>query len=142
MRHRIPIACQACRGFSLLEMTAALCVLSLGLFGAIQMYHTGTEALRNLRDANLAVTAIHNELETLRTLPFDSLPEGDTGDWHSRSSGVDALPDASPRVAVRNVADGCPGLKEVTVSIAWLGPNGRQITKSVTTLIADKGIAP
>jgi len=124
-------------GFSLMELTAALFVLSVGLLGAIQMYHVGVDKTRVLGEKAIAAAAIQNELETLRAAPFSALTNTEEGTFRSETPGLARLVNATGRVMIAD--EDCPGLKRVTVSIRWTGEHGRTIEQSVTTLIADDG---
>ena len=92
-----------------------------------------------LSEANLAMRAIQNEVETLRAAPFTALENVENGPFRSGSAGADRLVNAQRQVTIRDYGDGSLGLKEVTVYLAWTGEHGRTIRKSVTTLIGDKG---
>ena len=126
----------------MLELMAALFVLSVGLFGAVQMYHVGTGKLKALHETSIALAAIENEMETLRALPFAALQNTDNGPFLSETPALAQLVKPVPKVVIANYSPDCPGLKQVTVSVRWIGEHGRTIEKSVTTLIADKGARP
>lgn len=79
------------RGFTLLELTCALFIITVAGFGAIQLYSIGLDKIMMMREYDVA---------------------------------------AAP--------GGPPGLKEVTVTLRWQSRHGRWITRSLTTLIADK----
>ena len=125
-------------GFSLLEFTAALFVLSAGMLGAIQLYHVVVDKAKAVGETAIVLSAIQNELETLRALPFGELRDTEDGRFVSRTPALESLVNVAPNVVISGCA-GIPGLKEVTVSIRWTGDSGRTIEKSVTTLIADRG---
>lgn len=123
-------------GFSLVELTCAVFVLTVGVFGVIQMFYFGLNKVRALSDAEVAVRAIQNEVEVLRALPFPELGSGTVG---FRSETPETERFVNVKLEVR-IEDTGAALKKVTVSIAWAGDNGRRVEKSVTTLIADRGI--
>lgn len=126
-------------GFSLLELTAAIFVLTVGMFGAVQMYHVGVSKAGAVREAATAATAIDNELETLRATPFEALENGEHGQFVSETPALNSLFKAQPKVLIADYDAEHPDLKRVTVSVRWVGEHGRGIEKGVTTLIADKG---
>jgi len=127
------------RGSVLIELIAALFVLTVGMFGVIQMYQFGLAKMHTMNEAAVAMGAVQNEVETLRATPFDELRNVEAGPFRSKTSATAKLVNAVPTVSIRDYEDGAPRLKEVRVSIKWTGEHGRSITKSVTTLIADKG---
>ena len=125
-------------GFSLVELMAALFVLSVGLFGAVQSYNVGLDKIRVLREECLAARIVQNEVETLRALPFAQLADREKAPFVSKPSGLVLLHNAAPAVTVHPHADPGLALKEVSVSLRWTGEHGRTMEKAVTTLIADR----
>ena len=125
-------------GFSLMEITCALFVITVGVFGALQMYSLALEKTRAVNEYAIAASVLQNEMETLRALPFEQLADGDTLPFRSATPAVEKLVKAKTSVAVRDRSEGTPGLKEVRVSVAWTGDQGRRIEKTLTTLIANK----
>lgn len=128
-------------GVSYLELTAALFVFTLGVLGAFQMFHVSLTKMLAVKEEDIALRAIQNEIETLRSNSFDDLLDGEHA-FRSITPELAQLVNALPRVRVETPALAPDGLKKIEVSLAWTGENGRTITKTVTTLIADKGIRP
>ena len=126
-------------GVTLLELIAALFVLTVGMFGVIQMYHYGLGKMHALNESAVAMEAVQNEIETLRSLPYSQLRNTDSGHFVSETPALARLVNATPRVRINDSSQGAKRLKEVTVSIKWTGENGRTIEKKVTTLIRDRG---
>jgi len=129
---------RTCRGFALLELIAALFILTMGMFGVVQMYLFGLDKMRAMNETAVAMRAIQNEVETVRAMPFDELRNVEAGPFRSETPETAELVNAVPAVTIRDYDGGARRLKEVTVSIRWTGEHGRTITKRVTTLIADK----
>jgi Tfp pilus assembly protein PilV len=125
-------------GFSMIELVTALFVLTLGLFGTVQTYHVAMDKIRAARENAIAVRAIQNEVEVLRSMPFGELTDKANAPFSRPAPELDALVRATPEVSISPYGDAALRLKEVTVSVRWSGDNGRMITKAVTTLIADK----
>lgn len=125
-------------GVTLLELTAALFVLTVGMFGVIRMYHFGLNKMHALNESAVATEAIQNEVETLRSLPFSELRNTKRGHFVSETPALSRLVNATPSVTISDFPGGPRRLKEVTVSIKWTGENGRTIQKKVTTLVRDK----
>ena len=125
-------------GVTLIELTAALFVLTVGMFGVIQMYHYGLGKMHAVNESALAMEAVQNEIETLRSLPFSQLRNTDSGHFVSETPALSRLVNATPSVTIQDFAGGPKRLKEVTVSVKWSGENGRTIEKKVTTLIGDR----
>jgi hypothetical protein len=103
------------------------------------MYHYGLGKMHALNESAVAMEAVQNEIEMLRSLPFSRLRDTDSGRFVSDTSTFSSLVNATPSVTIKDFARGPRRLKEVTVSVRWTGENGRTIEKKVTTLIGDKG---
>lgn len=127
------------QGFTLLELTAALFIVSIGLFGVVQTFYFGMDKMRTVQEYAIAMRAIENELETLRAQPFVSLRETSEAPFLSVTPELNQLfkPWASVRIRERSGEGGM--LWEVTVRIVWLADRGRRVEKRVTTLIAYQG---
>ena len=125
------------RGFTLLELTCALFVISVAGFGAIQMYSIGMDKILEMREGDVALEVLRSELELLRAQPFDALAA--RTEFRTENPAMETLYNAEAAVAVAD--SGTPGLKAVTVSLRWQSRHGRWIARSLTTLIADKGVA-
>jgi len=126
-------------GFALIELIAALFILTVGMFGVIQMYHFGMAKMCAMNESSIAIRAVRNEVETLRAVPFDELQNVESGPFRSEMPAVAELGNVVPAVTIKDYGDGTQRLKEVTVAVEWTGEHGRTIRKRVTTLIADKG---
>ncbi len=125
-------------GFSLIELTTAIAVLMVGMLGVTSMYHFGADKMTALNESRIAVQAVQNEIESLRSLSFDKLRNGQDLSFVSTTPLTEKLPRAKSLVTIQDYEDPAKKIKKVTVSIKWTGENGRIITKSSTTLISDK----
>ncbi|MBI4559177.1 MAG: hypothetical protein HY706_16455 [Candidatus Hydrogenedentes bacterium] len=126
-------------GFSLIELIGALAIVTIGLFGAFQMFHYSLQKTDFLRELAIVQQTLQNEIESLRALPYAELVNTDGRYFVSRTPALDELVNVTSRVSIRDYPDGTPGLKEVIVSLEWASRDGRMIEKQLTTLIADKG---
>jgi len=122
-------------GFTLLELTCALFVITVAGFGAIQLYSIGLDKMAEMRENDVALEALRNEIELIHAQPFSALADG--------MAPAVAAPTLEslhkPALSVAVADGGVPGLKEVTVTLRWQSRHGRWIGRSLTTLIADKG---
>jgi len=130
---------QSQHGSPMLELTVALFILTVGVFGVIQMFHFGLDKMRAMNEANLAMRVLQNETEALRAVPFEQLQNQEDGPFLGDASEAAKLMNAEPRVTIRDYGEPALRLKEVTVRVAWTGEHGRRIEKRLTTLIGDKG---
>ncbi|HRI87117.1 MAG TPA: hypothetical protein PLJ47_03070 [Candidatus Hydrogenedentes bacterium] len=121
----------------MVELSAAIFVLTLGLLGVAKLCQFGLDRLRWLEEQSIAVQAVQNEIETLRALPFERLAAGE----HDFVSVSPSLLRLSDRYEARVLISEYPHaaqVKEVTASIIWLTENARRTERTVTTLIAEK----
>lgn len=123
-------------GFTLIELSTALFILVVGLFGAFNLYHFGLAKLRTLDEAAIAERALQNEVEVLRATPFAAIAPG-VRPFSMLPPELDRLHLAETRVAIAPAPDGLAGLLHVDLSIRWITENGRRAERSVTTLIAE-----
>jgi len=122
-------------GFTLLELTCAVFVISVGLFGVLHVYLRGMDKMQAINEYETALCALNNELETLRTLPWETLTPGEGLSFRSETPGLEQLYLAEAQTFITADKDHA-GLKRVTVRIRWTGEHGRRIEKELTTLIA------
>lgn len=121
------------RGFTLLELTCALFIITVAGFGTIQLYNVGVNKILVMQELDVASELLRNEMETLRAAPFDTVTSGNT--LTNPSAAFTAL--HRPEATIK-VADLTPGLKEVSVSLKWQSRHGRWIERALTTRIARK----
>lgn len=126
-------------GFSLAELTCALFIITVGVFGVLQMYSIALDKTRTLKEYAVAHTALVNEIETLRALPFDQLADIENGPFQSVTPEIKRLMKVQCHVTITDRSQNNRGLKEVQTTIRWIGEHGRPIEKCLTTLIANKG---
>lgn len=124
-------------GIAMLEVIVALTILTGAVFATIGLYTAGLNKLRATGETAIALEALQNELETLRTLPFGELATGEQLPFRSVTPGLDRLVGAAGAVDI--LETDTDGLRQVTVRVRWRGEHGRSIEKSATTLVADKG---
>lgn len=127
----------ACEGFSLVEISTALFILVVGLFGVFQLFHFGLGKLRALDESAIAMQAVQNELETVRATPFAQLQDGEH-EFVTQDPALERLVKPTGTVTIVTVADPA-GLKQVDISLRWVTQNGRVADRAVTTYVGDKG---
>jgi len=123
-------------GLSLLELVAAIFVLTVGVMAVIQSQFVVLDKMRDVNEYHVATRALVNELEYLRALPFEGLAAGEGLPFRSVTPALERLHAAEGRVTIHPRAQGLPGLNEVMVQIRWRGEHGRWIEKRMDTLVA------
>ncbi len=130
------------RGFSLIELTCAMAVVSIGLGGVLHIYLHGIEKMRAVDEYETALCVLNNEIETLRAQSWDALEPGAGLPFRSAPL-IEGLHLAETQVTIQDAFNGQPGLKQATARIRWIGEHGRPIEKELTTLIAQTdGVPP
>jgi len=133
------------QGFTLLEVLIAVVILAVGLLAIGQMQIIAIRFNYQGRDTTQAITLATDQLECLKSLPFDHADLADTTtDNNSDLSNTGTIDHADPNnpvdgkyTRIWNVADNSD-IKSVMVVVSWLsGPN--QIARQVQfpTVIAN-----
>ncbi len=128
-------------GFSLLELTAALFVLAIGLLGTLQMYNVLAAKLLYVQETEVAGRLLNTEIETLRAMPFAQLSDRENTPFVSQPAGAENLVNLTTRLSIQPDPSANLHLKHITATVLWTGENGRTIAKSAATLIANKEVA-
>lgn len=125
-------------GTSLLELSCALFLVTLGVFGALTLHAQAMSGTRGLHQTAVAFDALRNELETLRATNFDALKLGTAQAFRSDLALLERLVDGAGSVDIE--ATPLPDLVQVTARVAWTGDTGRRIEQRLTTRIARRGL--
>ena len=112
-------------------------MLTVGLFGVIQMFHFGLDKTKSLQEGILAVRAATNEMESLAMVSFDELDVGEAQAFRSSTPEFERLINATSEVDIVDRSKDGSALKRITVRVYWTGENGRTIRKTLTTLRAN-----
>lgn len=120
------------RGFTLIEVLFGLLILGLVMTTSLAVFYQRESTIRSAEESVLAWQAIANEAELLRFQPFGSLGEGEIGPFRGDLRILDTLDD--PRTTIV-VAEGGPGIKELTLRVEW----GAGRSATTTVLRTDTG---
>lgn len=121
------------RGFSFIEVIVAIFIMSVMLL-LLQAVVRSNVLVRNSKNQGIALTIARNELESLRSGGYETLP--------SSSSFPDTLLSALPQAATTTlvVSTYNAKTKQVTVGVIWLEPGfTASSTVSLSTLITQTG---
>ncbi len=125
-------------GFMLIELSAALFVATVGVFGALHLYMLSLDRIRAISEYETALCVLNNEVETLRAAPYDGLAIGEGLPFRSETPGVERLHLAETTVRIEDIGDGALELKRVVARVRWIGEHGRRIEKELVTFITRK----
>lgn len=125
------------QGETLLELTAAMFVITVGLFGILQIHLQALDNARTLNAHNLAFECVQQELEAWRAAPFDELTAGEHG-FRTAAPALTELYGAEGGVTITIPEGAPPDLVEVRMVLRWIDEHGRRIEKELTAHIARK----
>jgi type II secretory pathway pseudopilin PulG len=126
------------QGAALIELVAALFVISVGAMGVVQSYVVGMDKARIINEYDIATRILTNELEHLRAQPFATLEETAQRPFQTQTPELSRLVNAEGTNTIALPYPNLPDLKQVTVRLRWTGEHGRTITKQFTTFLARK----
>lgn len=102
------------RGFSLLEILAALVILTLVITVSFTAFYERTRRLQQAAEIVLAYQALSNEAEYRRRIDFHELKN----EQKFRSS-TELLAPLAPYATIVTVQQTKPGIRNVTMKIRW-----------------------
>ncbi len=123
---------QSQRGFSLVELLAALVVLTLVVTTTLAVFVERKNRLRQASDMILAYQVLANEAEVERRVPFDEVLPSTTFE-----SSTALLAPLEPFVTKIEVNSPRAGQKDVTMSITWR--KGERVAKLCLTRVDTGG---
>ncbi len=120
---------QHARGFSYIEILLSLAIASVLLTLFYTVIAVGpANAFEDNRSKALSVARY--EIESLRTLPFESLPASGP----QTPEGIAQLPDGTADLSVTDVS---PGVRALTITVSWRESTGERFSTGLTTLSTD-----
>lgn len=125
------------RGFSLIELLAAILILTLVITTSLVVFTARRARAQQALETILAYQALANEAEWRRRTPYGDLEEGKFE--KTFLSDTSLLKPLRPFSTIVSVADAAPAVRSVTMTIRW--QNGKRSAK-LTLLRAKTGGAP
>lgn len=124
------------QGYTVLEVTCAITVLTVCAFGLMQTYIWGMRAAKEAREEMLVSRLMANELEAWRAASPQSLVPGGAQPMRGLAKEAETLENLHGAVRVSPHTQGAPGLLEVRVRVRWMGTGHRNMQREATTLVA------
>jgi prepilin-type N-terminal cleavage/methylation domain-containing protein len=106
------------RGYSLVEVLAALLILTLIILTSLAVFVERNKRLRQASEYVLAYQALANEAEYQRRIPYGSLQPSVA---FRSTTEYDILQGLGPYAAQVTVKQTQPGVKNVTMTVYWRG---------------------
>jgi Tfp pilus assembly protein PilV len=123
-------------GFSLLESLIASILLGAILFSLAAAFFGGLALIDSGREVSIATASATEEMERIRDMSYSAiLALGPT----FNSPGLALLGNAVGAVTIDNPL-GAADIRRVTVRVSWNAKNGRNMTRSLVTLVTRRGI--
>ena len=111
-----PMSRRSSRGFSLVEVMAALLILSFVLITSLAVFVERQRRLQRADELIVVTQALVNETEVLRHEPYSSLHPGAAQPFTTTTEILGSLPSAETEVKVEQWK---PGVKLVTLTVRW-----------------------
>jgi len=126
----------SCDGFTLVEVLAAVMVISVAVLGTLLTFTKSNQMMTQLRELTVADQCIKEEIESIRDMDYDNiLTLGST----FNSDGFSGLNNV---VGTRTIDDpfGDPNIRRITIDVTWDSPDGRELNLNRATLVTRDGI--
>lgn len=137
-------ACGARRGFTIVEVMVAAGVMALAITTCITTMQRAFLALDSARNITLAGQIMQSEFEKMRLKDWsviDAYPLSPTTTTLAIDSAFTANPAIGNRFTLRrSVSVVHTDMKEITLSIAWRGYDGREASRSYKTYYGRNGL--
>jgi len=144
------------RGFSLIELLAAVFILGVGLTSVSTLFVAGLISTRKAQRVSVALNATQQHAERLRSAGFSGCIV-DSDIWTSEDGytileqnadltgrigfGIPELPNGQGEISIEFYDGGSgvyPNLKTVSVSVTWLGGGPTGGSTVLRTLVANR----
>jgi len=124
------------RGISIIEVLFSVSILGIVIFVLGSAFYGGLLFIDELRNISVAASAAQEEIERIRSMPFDNLiVMGPT----FTTPGFNRLPDPAGSVVADNI-HASHNIFRVSVTVSWTSRSGKSSAKSLATLVTRKGI--
>ncbi|MCM8812980.1 MAG: prepilin-type N-terminal cleavage/methylation domain-containing protein [Candidatus Omnitrophica bacterium] len=132
------------RGFTLVEILAAILVISVALVAVAGSLSLGNALLSNARQIFAAESAAQDQMELIRSMGFAAIVSTYAPNAAFATPGFAPLTDAVGTVAVDYpLGAAAPNnrLIRVTVTVAWTASGGRAMVRSLVSFFTEGGIS-
>lgn len=124
-------------GFSLVEMTAAIGIFSVGILTVVVIFQKGIAQTGMLYEEQIALEVAESIIEHLRAKGLPKV-EGESEIPLAESlEAAKSLRDLHISLSVRDFDPKKPGLKEAALTLTWQNFSRRKRQITLTTLIAE-----
>ena len=118
------------KGFTLLEITVAIAILSIGLLAVASMVHMVMNSNRQSSHLTTAINLVQAKIDELRLSDYSTIADENEVDLDEDGSAGDGIFDR----AVSVTENFTPAIKIIQVTVRWNDNNPRRVT--MRTMIA------
>ncbi len=132
-------------GFTLVETMIAILILSVGLFGLFTAFSNGPAVIRRTADISTATKIAQDAIEIVRDSSFAAITgwgtfsnQDFTTVTGNTTQGLANLNSGQVLLSVSDFIDS--NIKQVSITIQWVGAQGQTFSRTITTLVTNGGI--
>ena len=123
------------RGFTLIELMISLAIVVVAIAGTLQAIHAANILSIESRETTIAMNDARAVLERIKISSLASLPENATVDasavWADLGTFVS---NSLANEQIQITAGGGSSLRQMTVTVTWMGPRNKNKSVQFTTL--------
>ena len=130
------------QGFTVVEALIASFVMAIGLLAVVAAISSQITTLNQNREKAIAALSAQEEIESIRSMPFDDILNLGTSSSFT-ASGFVYLNNSSGIVTVDNTygpISSAADARRISVTVNWKSINGKTLQKTLTTLVTRNGI--
>jgi len=121
-------------GFAALEILTAIFVLALVGYGCFQLFHVSMEHNRVSQERTLAMRMMKNELERLKSIPLEELPDQDEQSFSTNATGTEKLHENVTRIEVDSFNGGAGGAYSIRLNVTWTALTNRPMSETLEAI--------
>jgi len=127
------------KAFTLIEILSAVIIVAVGVISVGALFFNSMYFLAEIREISAATQAAHEEMETIRDLPYSDLTAMGTSSSFT-AAALSNLSQPTGTVTIDNIYSN-DYIRRVTVTVSWVSLRGRTISRRLVTLVADGGVS-
>jgi len=128
------------KGFTLIEALIASIVMAIGLLAVVTAIYSQITLLNQDREKIIATLAAQEEIENIRSMPFDNILNLDSS---FVASGFIYLNNPSGTISIDSAyspVSGAADIRRISVTVSWNSIKGTVLQRTLTTLVTRSGI--
>jgi hypothetical protein len=123
-------------GLATVETITAIFILSVVGYGCFQLFHVSMNHNRVSQERSLAMRAMKNEWERLKSIPLDQLPREDGRSFSLEMPEIESLMNQSTRIEVKSLDQPMTDAYSIVLHVSWTGFTSRPMSETLETIRA------